>query len=443
MNKITSLYDTNLPDFVIQKAKSSLLDYIAVTLAGTVGLKEKTALYLKNEELEAGRSTAIGMNLKLPLKEAVFLNGLNAHALDYDDGTNAGIIHLGSPIFSVLLPLAEKNHICAEKFFKAVVIGYETSFTMALSIQPQHKLMGYHATGTCGVLGIAMAVSYMLDFSPEQTKEAFDTACASATGMLQVLDDGSELKPYNVAKTALLGLISSQMSHAGFKGNPDSLGSYRGFLKMMSGDENRELMEPIYAGTYAIEKTYTKPYAACRYCHPSIDAAIQIRNDFNIIADEIKSIEIRTYDLAVRGHDHTEIVDEASAKMSIPYSVAVALIYGKAGLNEYDATHIRMAAVLELTKKVFVSGDEDLSSAFPQKTTAVVRINTSNRGFFEKQVDFPKGEPQNPLTKEEFKDRFVELATFGGKTTDEALAIYKIVESLNSGDSLSDLFHYL
>ena len=60
----------------------------------------------------------------------------------------------------------------------------------------------------------------------DQTKNAFATACVSATGMLKVLDDGSELKPYNVAKTALLGLISTQMGSAGFVGDPDPLGDF-------------------------------------------------------------------------------------------------------------------------------------------------------------------------------------------------------------------------
>lgn len=93
------------------------------------------------------------MKKKVGLKEATFLNGLNSRALDFDDGTNTGIIHLGSPIFSVLLPLAEKYHYSLDKVLKTAVIGYETSFTMAVSIQPLHKSLGYHATGTCGIFG--------------------------------------------------------------------------------------------------------------------------------------------------------------------------------------------------------------------------------------------------------------------------------------------------
>ena len=264
LDSLQKVFRKDIPSHVLDKARRSLLDYIGVTLAGTKALEEKLSQYMNVVEPEPGNTTVIGMKQNLNMKDAVFLNGLNGHALDFDDGTNMGIIHLGSPIFSVLLPLAQKYKISFEKFLKAVVIGYETSFTMAISIQPQHKKMGYHATGTCGILGIAMAGSYMLDFSEEEMKNAFSTACVSATGMLKVLDDGSELKPYNVAKTALLGLVSTEMARTGFRGHSDALGGYRGYLKLLAGDENTKIKEPCLNGTYAIEKTYTKPYAACR-----------------------------------------------------------------------------------------------------------------------------------------------------------------------------------
>lgn len=441
LNKIDILFKEPIPEHVSQRARWSLLDYVAVTLAGVTGLKDKLAVYLDFANPEPGNITAIGMKRKLTLKEAVFLNGLNGHALDFDDGTNAGIIHLGSPIFSVLLPLAERYHIECNKFLKAVVIGYETSFTMAVSIQPQNKEMGYHATGTCGVLGIALAVSYMLDFTPKQAVNAFSVACASATGMLKVLDDGSELKPYNVAKSALLGLTATQIAKAGFVGSPDPLGGVRGYLKMMTGRENVELKEPMLGGTYAIEKSYTKPYAACRYCHPAIEAVIRMKQKFDFLIEDVVSVKVKTYYWAIKGHDHTEIQSAASAKMSIPYGVAVGLIYGRAGLREYDEIQIKSNKVLEIAKKVSVTPDDELTALFPKTTTAVVTINTIFGKSYEERVDFPKGEPENPMTLKEFKDRFIELSNYGGKEEGEARAIIDLVMNMN-GD-MQELFEYL
>lgn len=406
LNSIQEINKDNISCTVFNRAKQSLLDYIAVTAAGAKFQEGKLSNYFSFLTPEKGNFSLIGTDLQLTLKEAVFLNGLNAHALDFDDGTNSGIIHLGSPVFSLLLPLAERYDTSLDKLLRAAVMGYETSYTMAVSIQPGHKALGYHATGTCGVLGAAVSASYMLDFSEEERFNAFATACVSASGMLKVLDDGSELKPYNVAKSALLALTSLQMAKAGFKGHPDPLGGNRGFFKMMTGKEEVEMKPVLLNGTYAVQKTYTKPYASCRYTHPSIEAAIDIRNKYGLQACNIERIMIKTYSLAVSGHDHTEIPGTYSAKMSIPFSVAVGIIYGKAGLQEFSEENVCDEVVLELTKRVQVVADEEISAVFPDVQAAIVDIVTKQGEIYSKRVDFPKGEPENPLNVQEFRDRY-------------------------------------
>ena len=140
----------DFPIQVLDRTRKSLLDYIAVTCAGAAFQKDKINNYIEFAQPENGDFRVIGTGKNVALKEAVFLNGLNAHALDYDDGTNSGIIHLGSPIFSLLLPLSQRYNTSLNDLLKAAIIGYEASYTMAVSIQPKHKALGYHATGTCG-----------------------------------------------------------------------------------------------------------------------------------------------------------------------------------------------------------------------------------------------------------------------------------------------------
>ena len=415
-----------IPVLVMARARRSLLDYLAVTCAGAAFQKEKVNGYFAFAEPEKGEFKAIGTGKNLALKEAVFLNGLNAHALDFDDGTNSGIIHLGSPIFSLLLPLAQRYGTSVEDLLKAAVIGYEASYTMAVSIQPKHKALGYHATGTCGMLGATLAAAYMLGFSEEERYQAFATGCVAASGMLKVLDDGSELKPYNVAKTALLSMTSLQRSKSGFKGHDDPLGGYRGFLKMMSGDENTPIKPTLLNGTYAIMKSYTKPYASCRYTHPPVEAAIHLRNQYGIKPEDVQSIEVETYDLAVSGHDHTEVKGAYSAKMSTPYSVAVALAYGKAGLQEFGEEVLENEVIKVLTQKVHVVADKTLSEIFPDKQSAVLTIKTV-KGTYSERVDFPKGEPENPMTETEFWERYEALMSFGEIKKDVYTAIYDFI----------------
>jgi len=429
--QISELYAKPIPDAVLERAKESLLDYIAVSAAGVRFLRDKTERSAAFLEPDSGDITVIGSDKKLALKEAVFLNGLYAHALDFDDGTNAGIIHLGSPIFALLLPLAERFHKTVDNVLRAAVIGYETSFTMAVSIQPMHKGLGFHATGTCGILGAVIAASYLLGFTDEERKQSFAAACAASSGMLMVLDSGSELKPYNAAKTALLALTALQLGKGGFCGHPDPLGGSRCFFKMMTGSTEVQMKPLLLNGTYAIQKTYTKPYAACRYCHPSIEAAVTLREK-GIAPDNIEKVEIRTYSLAVSGHDHTEILGSASAKMSIPYSVAVGFIYGKAGLQEYDESIVQNGKVLALTGKVQVSADDAMSEAFPAEQSAELSVLCKDGSRYTERVDFPKGEPENPLTEAEFLERYTELMRYGGIAEDRSRTVYDAVMQKNS-----------
>lgn len=415
---------------VMERARHSLLDYLAVTCAGSAFQKEKLNGYFGFACPEAGDFKAIGTGKNLVLKEAVFLNGLNAHALDFDDGTNSGIIHLGSPIFSLLIPLAQRYGTGIDDLLRAAIIGYEASYTLAVSIQPQHKALGFHATGTCGTIGATLAAAYMLGFSDAERYQAFVTACVSASGVLKVLDDGSELKPYNVAKTALLALTSLQLAKAGFRGHVDPLGGYRGFLKMMTGDENTPIKPTLLNGTYAIIKSYTKPYASCRYTHPPVEAAIHLRNQYDLKPEQVEKIKVETYNLAVSGHDHTDIKGAYSAKMSTPYSTAVAFIYGKAGLQEFGEDKLNNPEVQSLTSKVQVVADEEMSRIFPDKQSARLTIVAKN-GTYSERVDFPKGEPENPMTEAEFHGRYDNLMAYGTV----AKAVYDtIYEMVNKPD---------
>lgn len=426
LNLIDSISNKPIPDNVILRAKLALLDYIGVTLAGLKEQRDKIDSLMSSFDDADGNIYPVGMSQAMSINNAVFLNGLNGHALDFDDGTNAGIIHLGSPIFSVLLPLAQKYKFSGETLLRAAILGYEASFTMARTIQPTHKQRGYHATGTCGLLGIAVAVSYALGYTEKERKNAFSTAAVSATGTLKVLEDASQLKPYNVAKTALLGLISTQMAKAGFDTPDDALAGMAGFLSQMYGSEDIDFVSPILNGTYAIEKAYIKPYAACRYTHPSIDIAKDLRKTHKVDIDFIDCVKIKTYSLAVKKHDHTDIKGSASAKMSIPYNFAVTYVLGKTGMEAFTADALENLEVQALTKKISVAEDAEMTAAFPEKTIATVEVILKDGTILKGESVLPKGEPENPLSLDEAIEKFSALAIYGGKSNEE---LTKIVQA--------------
>ena len=125
-------------------------------------------------------------------------------------------------------------------------------------------------------------------------------------------------------------------------------------------------------------------------------------------------VQVETYKLAVSGHDHRDIQCVASAKLSTPFSVALALIKDSVNLTDFNHETVNDNMILELMKKVRVHINDELTSWSPLRRAAIVKITTTNGIVFSHEVDYPKGEPENPMTRQEVVAKYNELAAFAG-----------------------------
>lgn len=436
---LLELKNSSLSDDIIHQVKRCLLDYLGVTFAGTKLLDQKVNNILNFSNSQSDYITAVGLNRKTDIYTATLVNGLNSHVSELDDGSRYGAIHPGSPIFSALLPIAEKEKVCATVFINAVVIAYETAILLSSAIQPSHYNMGFHPTATCGSIGAAVGVATLLGFNRTQLKDTFSAAAITASGSLKVIEDGSELKPYNAGNAALNGLMAAITAGSNFAGPEDVLSGDTGFLAMMA-QENR-FYDCFIHETPLINKVYVKPYAACRHAHPSIEAALNIKNSTQFNVNEIKRITIKTYKGVIGKHDTKSVSNPYSAKMSIPYSVAVALIKGSADINDFTTENICDSKIISLTNKIFIEADNELSALVPDKRVAIVEIDFGNNVILTERVDFPKGEPENPMTDIEIKEKFQSLIIFSGKSQITSDSIIDKVWNLER--ELNNLFAHL
>jgi 2-methylcitrate dehydratase PrpD len=441
IEELYSLSNSQYSDTIKHQAKRCLLDYIGVTIAGAKILKAKSEHLLNFLGDIAGKATVIGYGRKTSIQSAAFLNGLSAHVAELDDGVRFGMFHPGSPTISALLTIAEAEKLQGEALISGIIIGYEASTRLACAIQPSHYAKGYHPTSTCGTIGAAVGIASMLCFTKSEMKDAFSSAVVSASGTLKVLEDKSELKPLNVGRAALNGLIAAYFARAGFEGPNDVLTGNTGFLKVMSDQLDSSCLFNNTNSDFAIERVYFKPYASCRHTHSAIEATLNLRSNYNIKVKDIDTINIKTYHSVVGKHDHIEVHGISSAKMSIPFNVALAYAVGSVSLNEFKEIYINSAEILSLTKKVTVKSDDELTALLPDIRPAVVEIKTKDGRLYIERVDLPKGEPENPLSDTEIEDKFTALSTYGGKTNKECKEIIDVVWNLES--QLNNLYRLL
>lgn len=405
---------SQLSDKVLDHAKRSLLDYFGATFVG-VKLINDLDLGLYDEFVDpGGRYTVIGTTQRASLEQATFLNGFASHIAEMDDGVRFGMLHPGTPIISALLSIAQKEGVKKSDLLTGIVTGYECAIRLSMAIQPTHYARGYHPTATCGTVGAAVGIAAMLKFPKSRMKHAFSAALGAAFGSLKAIEDESQLKPFNVARAALNGLLAARLAKTGLLGPRCPLSGNSGFFKMTSDNwDERKLIEN-FAVEAAIELTYIKPYAACRHAHPAIEAAIKIKKDFNMDLDKIRRVKVITYESVLGKHDHREIYGVSSAKMSIPFSVAVSLVRGKAGIHDFTISSLNDSEIIALTNLVTVVGDRVITSRVPEMRSAIVEVEMHDGILMREQVDFPKGEPESPLTNSELDEKIFDLLSFAG-----------------------------
>lgn len=411
-----------------QKAQECLLDFLGCALAGNAILKNDYPSIFETEKIiGASGCSVLGQGLRTNASRAALINGMGAHVTELDDGHRMGMLHLGSAIIPALIAAVETEPVAGSDFLTGIVMGYEAAARLARCLQPGHRNKGFHTTGTCGTVGAAMAIAFAFSYDYKQAKASLTCAVSAAAGLLEIQEDASDLKPFSAGRAALDGYNSAMLGKTGFESPMDILGGRRGFFEVLANGEVDESLLYSDNEKAEIENIYFKLYASCRHSHPAVEAALQIKNANNLSSEDVLRVNIKTYEAAIQGHDHKEILSISSAKMSTPFSVALALSQGHAELSDFSNKSINNENILALAKKTNMILDDELSKISPKKRAAIVEVLTKG-GQYNARVDYPKGEPENPLSDEELKGKFISLATYAGKTLSEAEKIIQVVD---------------
>ena len=428
LDHVHDLATMTYPPEVIDQVNYCLIDYLGCAYAGSA-----RSVYRKHvDDLPDGPVRLLGFGQTTDSLRACLMNGIFAHTEELDDGHRRAMMHVGAPLFSALLAAWDEhaNAIDEQRFVAATVCGYQAAILLGECLQPRHKLQGFHATGTCGTVATALALGVLYDYREEQMASTLALAATSAAGLLGVLDDGSQMKPYNVGRAALDAYAAAQLGALESLPPDDILGGKRGFLRVFSVDGSGAALPFPPKGTYLIQEVFRKPYAACRHCHAPIDAARAAAHDVGFEASLVKHVLVRMYDLGVYGHDQRRPSNGSAAKMSIPFCVAAALLGEPLLSSTFTDERCNDAKIVGLAEKVTVVSDSLVTSWLPDRRGCILRIEFTDGSFVEKTIEYAKGEPENPMTTEELEQKFLTLCTSSSALPcDEAQHILQTIKA--------------
>jgi 2-methylcitrate dehydratase PrpD len=412
-----SLGHKNLSSEVVEQCKKLLLDYLGVAIAGSQTESSRAVCRMLAHSASPGPCTVIGAASQTLAEYAALANGTSAHSVELDDTHQAGSIHLGVVMFSTAIALSETlPGIDSNRFFPAVVAGYEVAARLGTALQPKyHYELGFHPTATCGVFGAAVTAAKLLQLTEEQMLSAVGIAGSMAAGSLEFLAEGAWTKRLHPGLAAQNGILAARLAAAGFRGPGTILEGRDGFLSAYSRKPKPELVTQDLGQTYEILKTSIKPHACCRYMQAPIDGLIELATTHDIHPEQIERVEVAVLEAGwplvcepqERKYAPSNTVD---AQFSMPFGAAVALTYRAAGLDQFTEDNSASPQIHSLMRKVVMTKDIRIEKNFPAEWASIVQVHLTNGKQFEKFVRFPRGDPENPLTWEELSGKFSSLA---------------------------------
>lgn len=437
-----------IPDSAKLNCKKFIRDTLGVALRGSRTKHGKIAADFAKEFADKKEATVIGYGHKVSCLNAAFANSVMAHAIDFDDTYEPGILHVGCVVIPVALAIGEARGISGKDLITAIVGGYDVSCRVASSVAPfHHTPLGYHTTGTANCFGAAAVAGKILGLSLDALINAFGIAGDSAAGLRQYHDDGSMLKHFHAGKAAQNGILAALLAQRGFTGSPQILEGRYGFCKVLS--QNHYNLAELTKGLgeeFRVNETSFKPFPSCRFTHGTIEAALVLKRRYNLRVEEIERLTLRGFDVTVSGNNKPSPQTGLQAILSHQYCIATALVRGTVSVDDFwFPEKLNDGRVRELMKKIEVIEDPEFTKLYREKHMYPIELEIVRKSdeILTQRVDYLLGSPERPMSELELTNKFRGLASsvLSGTKLEELMNSIVRLEEVGNVRELAELLY--
>src|SRR6516164_8182319 len=400
----------DVPQAVVQKTKLVLLDTLGVALASSTMDFGRMVMNVAQKLGGPSSSRLIGSSLKVAAANAVMANGTLAHGLDYDDTLEEAIVHTGCCAGITALAAGEEVGANGAKVLEAAIAGTEVMCKVGLVAPGKFHARGFHPTAICSTFGAAAAAGKLYGLNANQWIDAFGLCGSQSSGIIEYLADGTWTKRIHPGWSAHGGIIATLLAKEGFRGPAKVLEGTHGFFSAFGGKNQYDFEKIFELGRrWEIPRLTFKSYPCGSISHPYMDCALRIKQKYSPAPDQIAEVVCRTAEGPVHRlweplADKQKPVSSYGAKFSLPYSIAVMLIRGQAGLEEFSEVAIRDPGLLELAAKIRYELDPSID--YPRHFEGHVQVKMKNGTIYTEDQLHPRGGYEDPLPPEEIEAKF-------------------------------------
>jgi 2-methylcitrate dehydratase len=425
----------------VYQAKRFLLDSLGCALGGFQQHDVKIALAVLDEIAGNGDATVIGTGEWMDPVSASLANALMIRCMDYNDIYWKQDPSHPSDIFPAAIACCERAGGNGKELIVGLVLGHEFEMRLCEAAFPGIRERGWHhATLTAFVSPVVAGRA--LHLSWEQIQHAIGISASRHCTLGAVTAGKLTMMKNTVDPMATQsGVLAALLAEKGYSGPEHVIDGKEGLAHVFGPEWKLDLLTEGLGESWRITRCGMKAFPTEALTHTPISAVLDLVKANDLHPDQVKSVQIRSLARAAdilsdpsKYDPHTR----ETADHSLPYVIAAALVDRQVTPAQFSMEKIMDPKVREQLAKVEVVADPEIEKVFPGLQRVIVHITTKDGRCFDKQLDYPKGDPRNPLTDQEIEEKFAALAD-GVLTPAAQKRVQEMVWNLERAGSVSEL----
>ncbi len=408
----------SIPPAVRERAKLLILDAIGIAYASTHYPFAQHILSGIRSVSGTGDCGLIGLPDKLPLRDAVLMNGALVDGLDYDDTHVGAIVHPTASALPCSMSVAESINASGADLLAAYILGVETVVRVCGAAKGGFHHFGFHPTGIAAHFSCALQAGWLYGLTAQQLTMAQGMVGSTAAASQEFLEEGAWTKRLHPGWAGVAGITAAHLARHGYIGPSKTyegrFGLYQTHLQDNTYEVDYSYITANLGEKWEVAEVAVKPYPACHLVHACADAAIALRKKHQLKPDDIASVQALIPEQAIHivaepAAAKIKPVNDYDAKFSVQFVTATSLILGKFGLAQLEPETLNNPVILDLARRVSYAVDPD--TTYPKYFSGGVIVTTRNGLTLRHHEPVNRGTGERALTGDDIGAKYRDNAS--------------------------------
>jgi 2-methylcitrate dehydratase len=396
----------------IHQAKRFLLDSIGCAL-GAFRLHDiAIALGVLDELAGDGPATVIGSGRRMDVVSATLANALMIRSMDYNDIYWKQDPSHPSDIIPAAMAGAERMRTGGRELIVGIVLAYEFEMRLCEIGFPGVEERGWHHA-TLTAFASPIVAGRMLRLTAEQIQNAIGiSGCRHVT--LGAVSAGELTMIKNTADPLATqsGMLAALLAEKGYTGPAHVIDGLEGLVHCMGSGWKLEILTEGLGESWRIAQCGMKAFPTEALTHAPLSALLHLVHEYDLAPEHVQRVTVHTLSRAAKILSDPSKYDprtRETADHSLPYVLAAALVDRQVTPGSFTMEKILNPRIREQLRKVELVGDPEIDASFPKLQRTIVKITLTDGRTLTHQLEFPKGDPRNPLSDQEVEEKFMSL----------------------------------